>query len=54
MKIYIVSDNQGYHCLADEQHIVKIFKKKPKAEEFKQNLEMSGHDTYDILTFEVE
>jgi hypothetical protein len=54
MKIYIVSDNDDFHCAENEQHIVKIFRQKKKAEELKELLESSGRSSYDVIEWEVE
>jgi hypothetical protein len=52
MKIYIVSDNDDFHCAENEQHIVKIFDAKTKAEKWVSD--QQGRTSYDVLEWEVE
>jgi len=53
MKIYIISNNDSFHCASDEQHIEKIFLHKTDAEKYKEILEQIGRDSYDLLEWEV-
>jgi len=54
IRIYIVSNNDHFHCRSDEQHIEKIFRKKEDAEKYKYKLEKETSDSFDILEWTLE
>lgn len=54
MKVYIISNNDHFHCADDEQHIAKIFLKKEKAEQYQKDLEHNSDESYDLLEWDVE
>ena len=55
MEVWIISNNYNFHSDQDEQHIVKIFDSKKKAEDYIQILaETNSSQDYDILPWTVE
>jgi hypothetical protein len=49
-KVFIVSDNQSFHCSEDEQHILKIFFDETKAKKYADSLSIST----DIITWDID